>query len=54
MLTSREVVAVLAIAPHYVKTRTAPDNFSQSRFQTSIVLRYIKIYIGFKNCNGHF
>ena len=24
-----------------VKTRTAADNFSQSRFQTSIVLRYI-------------
>ena len=52
VLLQIEVVAVLTITPHYVKTRTAADNFSQSRFQTSIVLRYI--YIGFKYCNGHF
>ena len=37
---------VLAITPHYVKTRTAADHFSQSRFQTSNVYDiYIYIYI---------
>ena len=41
ILVVRLIVAVLAITPHYVKTRIAADNFSQSKFQTSIVLRYI-------------
>ena len=40
-ISSEKLLLVLTITPHYVKTRTAADNFSQSRFQTSIVLRYI-------------